>query len=81
MNSSLQWYGFHTDHDFAYLLRLLLGGPLPMDEKSFYESLEIQFPNFYDVKVIADSYFSQFRGSLSSLSEKLTVKRDDKNEH
>lgn len=25
MNPDMHWYGFHTDHDFAYLLRLVTG--------------------------------------------------------
>ena len=25
MNKDIHWYGFHTDHDFAYLLRMFTG--------------------------------------------------------
>jgi CCR4-NOT transcription complex subunit 7/8 len=25
MNKDIHWYGFHTDHDFSYLLKLLAG--------------------------------------------------------
>lgn len=25
MNKDTHWYGFHTDHDFAYLLRIFSG--------------------------------------------------------
>ena len=71
MNDDLHWYGFHTDHDFAYLLRSLSGVPLPKDETQFLKDLTYYFPNFYDVKVIADAALGMFRGSLASLSERL----------
>ena len=28
-NPDLVWYGFHTDHDFAYLLKLISGESIP----------------------------------------------------
>lgn len=30
LNKDLHWYGFHTDHDFAYLLRIISGSALPL---------------------------------------------------
>lgn len=54
MNKDMHWYGFHTDHDFAYLQRILTGSPLPQSEETFYEDLAMMFPNYYDIKVIAD---------------------------
>jgi hypothetical protein len=39
------------------------------------------FPNFYDIKFVADQLFGYFRGGLTSLSEKLDVIRDDNCEH
>ena len=64
MNRDLHWYGFHTDHDFAYLLRLFAGSPLPVEENKFFSDLSVMFPNFYDIKVIADETLGFFRGSL-----------------
>jgi CCR4-NOT transcription complex subunit 7/8 len=32
MNKDFHWYGFHTDHDFAYLLKLLSGTSLQENE-------------------------------------------------
>jgi CCR4-NOT transcription complex subunit 7/8 len=81
MNKDLHWYGFHTDHDFAYLLKILTGSNLPLEEAKFLEDLGQIFPNFYDIKVIADATLGLFRGSLSSLSERLGVIRDDTCEH
>ena len=71
MNNDLHWYGFHTDHDFAYLLRIMSGIPLPQEESKFLKDLALYFPNFYDIKVIADASLGIFRGSLASLSERL----------
>ena len=39
------------------------------------------FPNFYDIKLVADCALGMFRGSLSSLSDRLGVFRDDNCEH
>ena len=32
LNKEVIWYGFHTDHDFAYLLKLVKGDYLPNTE-------------------------------------------------
>jgi len=78
----IYWYGFHTDHDFGYLLRTLSGEDLPPSETKFLENLHYYFPNIYDIKTIADAIIpGGFTRSLSSLSQMLSVKRDDNNEH
>jgi CCR4-NOT transcription complex subunit 7/8 len=81
MNKDMHWYGFHTDHDFAYLLRMLTGSPIPEEDAKFHQELEFIFPNFYDIKVMAEISMGLFRGSLASLSERLGVYRDDECEH
>ena len=81
LNKDIHWYGFHTDHDFAYLLRIFTGQLLPMVESQFMKDLSLIFPNFYDIKVIADMSYGFFRSSLQSLAEKLHVTRDDDCEH
>lgn len=81
MNRDMHWYGFHTDHDFGYLQRTLSGIDLPFEEKQFLDELLILFPNFYDIKVIADTSLGMYRGSLAALCERLGVVRDDKCEH
>jgi hypothetical protein len=43
--------------------------------------LQTIFPNYYDIKVIADASMGLFRGSLASLSDRLGVYRDDDCEH
>ena len=81
MNRDITWYGFHTDHDFAYLLRMISGLQIASTETQFLSDLSLVFPNFYDIKVIADVYFGMYRGSLAYLCDRLGVTRDDDNEH
>lgn len=57
LNKEVTWYGFHTDHDFAYLLKLVKGDYLPNTENQFLDEVAIYFPNIYDVKIIANLYF------------------------
>jgi len=77
----MSWFGFHTDHDFAYLYRILSGNHIPAQISQFLSDLKLIFPNFYDIKIIADQVLGVFRGSLFSLSERLGVYRDDNCEH
>jgi hypothetical protein len=81
MNKDIHWYGFHTDHDFAYLLKLLSFQPIASTETQFMSDLSLIFPNIYDVKAIADMSMGIYRGSLSSLCEKLQVDREDTCQH
>jgi CCR4-NOT transcription complex subunit 7/8 len=80
-NKDVHWYGFHTDHDFAYLQRMLSGNPIPKSESQFLQELSSTFPSFYDIKLVADVALGLFRGSLGSLSDRLGVFRDDSCEH
>ena len=82
-NPDTVWYGFHTDHDFAYLLKLVSGEEIPPNgPNQFMKSLNLYFPQVLDVKVIAESVMNNgFRGGLSKLSCSLGVTRDDQNEH
>lgn len=43
--------------------------------------LQVTFPNCYDIKFVADIALGTFRGSLTSLSDRLGVFRDDDCEH
>ena len=81
MNPSTVWFGFHTDHDFAYLLRLITGSSIPNTEAAFLHDLNIIFPNFYDIKVIAEHFEGLYRGSLATLCYQLGVSREGETEH
>ena len=67
LNPDMHWYGFHTDHDFAYLIRLFSGEPLPMSENAFLKIVKMYFPNLYDVKIMADPPYG-YKSSLYNLS-------------
>jgi len=54
---------------------------IPQTESQFLTDLTLIFPNFYDIKVIADVSMGMFRSSLAILSERLGVYRDDDCEH
>jgi len=81
MNRDVHWFGFHTDHDFAYLLKMFSAQPIPATEKQFMADLSLIFPSIYDVKAIADMSMGIYRGSLSSLCDKLQVEREDDCQH
>lgn len=82
-NPEVVWYGFHTDHDFAYLLKVLSGDVIPDNsEFEFVKLLNLYFPTIYDLKVMAEaSMIPYLSGSLSKLSQALGVQRDDLCEH
>jgi len=74
---SCHWIGFHTDHDFAYLLALLSGEDLPTDVPDFFYSLGTYVSTFHDLKVISERCADLQRGSLNKLAEQLCVSRDE----
>jgi len=80
-NPDVHWYGFHTDHDFAYIIRALSNENISDTEDQFIKKLIMFIPNFYDIKVIADACFGTFKSSLACLSDMLQVSRDDNCEH
>lgn len=73
LNKEVTWTGFHTDHDFCYLLKVFKGGDLPHSENQFLDEITVFFPNIFDVKVMADRYFNSFKSSLSNLAGSLDV--------
>lgn len=73
MSPKVHWVCFHGLFDFAYLLKLLSGDQyLPQDEYGFQDSLQLYFPNIYDVKVLSLP-FEKMRGGLTKLSQELEV--------
>lgn len=63
------WIGFHTDHDFAYLLALLTGQEIPDTVSVFFDSLSTYVNTFHDLKVISERCPDLHRGSLNKLAE------------
>jgi len=82
-NPSTVWYGFHTDHDFAYLLKTISGEEsIPEDSNTFLKHLAVWFPTIYDLKSAA-RYTDDptLQGGLAKLAYSLCVSRDDDCEH
>jgi CCR4-NOT transcription complex subunit 7/8 len=52
MNENVVWISFHGGYDFADLLKILTGGPLPAVEAEFRRAFQLYFPYFYDIKHI-----------------------------
>jgi CCR4-NOT transcription complex subunit 7/8 len=76
MSNDIIWVSFHGGYDFAYLLRMLTGLPLPRSEADFFKLLQKYFPHFYDVKFIISKTQPSFSShSLSELAESLNILR------
>jgi hypothetical protein len=63
INDEIQWVAFHGMHDFAYMLKLLTGAPMPVSLASFNEGLD----NFFRSRLDLKWHFP--KGSLSKLGE------------
>ena len=77
LNPNIHWISFHGGYDFAYLLRNLLGNPLPNNEKDFTRILGLFFPNHYDIRVLIKDK-NDLKGSLNKLAMYLDVEREGK---
>jgi len=74
LNDDIHWISFHGIYDFAYFLRCITNLPLPDNEHSFFETLKIYFPNYFDIRFLV-RYNEEFRGSLSRLGQELNISR------
>lgn len=75
MNDKVTYLTFHSCSDFGYLVKMLTCKPLPADEKEFNQQLNILFPNYYDIKLIAADIEELMSGGLQSLANELNVVR------
>ncbi|EAX96627.1 CAF1 family ribonuclease containing protein [Trichomonas vaginalis G3] len=74
MNDRITYLTYHSVSDFAYLLKMLTCKPLPPDVKDFNAQLNILFPHYYDIKLIA-SNMDLMGGGLQALANELNVPR------
>lgn len=74
MNDEVVWVNFHGGYDMSYLLKMLTGVPLPLNEEEFFKSLNMYFPNFYDLKYIVSVTEGRSEG-LQELANDLGVDR------
>lgn len=74
LNENVKWITFHGSYDFSYLVTALSNQPLPVDETSFNEYLDLYFCNYYDVRQLLRN-INWLKGSLSRISNDLDIKR------
>lgn len=74
LNPNIYWITFHGGVDFGYMLRVLLGTELPNDEMSFFETMNLYFHNYYDIKEIKRD-IEYLTGGLSKVAKELEVER------
>jgi CCR4-NOT transcription complex subunit 7/8 len=74
LNEEIHWVSFHGVYDFAYLMKVITGLPLPETENSFFENVRLYFPHYYDIRYLV-RYTENFRGSLSKLGQELNINR------
>jgi len=74
LNDDVYWVSFHGAYDFAYLLKVITGLPLPENETTFFECLKLYFPHYFDIRYLV-RYVDNLRGSLSKLGQELNINR------
>ena len=74
LNERITWICFNGSSDFAYLLKYLINGPLPQEEKEFIELINLYFPNLYDIKYLVNDS-ETYKGGLNKLAKELDVER------
>lgn len=80
LNPEISWICFQGSYDFGYLLRLLINEPLPDTENEFIKLLNLYFPNFYDIRMLAKDKCC-LQGSLNKLAKRLKIDRGTGDAH
>lgn len=73
LNDKTHWITFHSGYDFAYMLKLLTGEPLPPTLDDFFQKLYIFFPNIIDLKHVTN--LLGYHGGLQAIATSVGVKR------
>ena len=59
---------------FAYLLKLCLNDNLPENEDEFIDTLNLYFPNYYDIKILGN-LTDNLKGGLNKIALQLGIQR------
>ena len=62
-----------SGYDFGYLMRTLIGAPLPLTEDEFFSLLKIWFPNIFDIKYIIRQCKPSMKGGLQEIAQEMGV--------
>jgi CCR4-NOT transcription complex subunit 7/8 len=52
LSDDVHWISFHSGYDFAYLVKMLSGISLPLDEEQYERIVQVYFPKLLDVKYL-----------------------------
>jgi CCR4-NOT transcription complex subunit 7/8 len=61
-----------SGYDFGYMVRILSGSPLSLEEGEFFQHLRMYFQNIYDVKYLMKSC-KNLKGGLQEVADQLEV--------
>lgn len=75
MNNDIYYVTFHAGSDFGYLIKMLTCKPLPSEEGEFFKIVQVLFPHFYDLKLMADGIDQISSGGLQTMANELNVAR------
>lgn len=71
---NITWISFHSSYDFAYLLKILTASSMPKKEEEFYELLNMNFINLFDLKyLLRDTKY--VKKGLQDISNEMGLKR------
>ncbi|KAK7097880.1 CCR4-NOT transcription complex subunit 7-like [Littorina saxatilis] len=70
----INWLSFHSGYDFGYMIRILSGMALEVEEGHFFTLLRLYFQNIYDVKYLMKSC-KNLKGGLQEVADQLEIKR------
>lgn len=74
MNPNVNWITFHGGIDFGYILKMLMGGEMPLEEAGFFEMMNAYFCNYFDIKEIKRD-MTYLTGGLSKIAKELDIDR------
>lgn len=52
VDKNITWLTFHSCFDFGYLIKTIILGELPTDEKEFFRFHRSFFPTSFDIKML-----------------------------
>ncbi len=74
LNEDITYISFNGFSDFAYLLKLCLNDNLPENEDEFIDTLNLYFPNYYDIKILCN-LADNLKGGLNKIALQLGIQR------
>lgn len=73
------WTSFHSGYDFGFLIAMLTNNSMPLKEEEFIAKLQLFFPNFYDLKVLAKNSLANTNREKDTNKLSLEILADELN--